>query len=267
MWRYFLLIVFVFSTLQSCKKPEISIQPTAMPIVIDGDCSEWSGPWYYFDDFKANLALTHDDRFLYFCLKTSDRQLFRQIMGRGLILWFNPQGKKQHTLGLVYPLAMQSRPNPADFRPQTQGNPTQRFRDERWQEIALSELEIRQGKPQTREKYSVEQLNGLAVKFGLNPNEIVYELRIPLVADSSSTCAIEPLKGKPLALGIEIPAIDISQMRQRFGEAGRGGRGFTPGDMPMGERGGGMPGGMRGQGRPSPMENVEVWLKVRLQEK
>ncbi len=274
--RYFIPALLILFT--GCKQKEISSQPITQPIVIDGQYADWEGTWYYFDNFPATLAVANDSQFFYLCLKTSDRQLTRQIFSRGLIVSFNPEGKKKPALSISYPLGgpvgrIFREMNP-DEQPLTRPDqrpflePQDRFgkrgKDFEPQTPEFLELEIRQGKGGTGVRYSIGQLTGLAVKIARQESELVYELRIPLSAKIGGTCTLNTKPGKSLAVGFKIPEIDLSAMRERFGGSGMPPRG---GGMPPGGRGGEMGANFPG-GQPSNRSmsaNIpEIWFKVRI---
>lgn len=276
--RYFLLVVIIL--IAGCKQKEISSQPIKQPIVIDGKYGDWEGAWYYFDNFQANLAVANDSQFFYLCLKTSDRQLTRRIFSRGLIVSFNPEGKKKPTLSIFYPLGgplgrfrsggrLEEQPYPLPdrgpiYRPANRlGEQREDFEPPR---MDFVELEIRQGKDETGVRYAIDQLTGLAVKIARQEGELVYELRIPLSVQPENTCGLNLKPGKALAIGIKIPEIDLSAMRERFGDGRMPPGSMPPGEMPGG-RGGGMGGGFPGDhaaGGQMSSTSQEIWFRVRI---
>lgn len=282
----YLTIIWLLSLLllTSCRMAEIPAPKPTQPLIIDGNYTDWGEPWYYFDQFQANLSVAADSQFLYLCLKTSDRQLMHQILGRGLVISFNAQGKKKPQISIAFPLGMQSRKagEGEDFRTAPQDQPRETPRESyprRWLDpeskqidmrpIVASELEIREGKDKIGRRLNREQLQGLAVNIARQEQEIVYELRLPLQSRPEYSCALNCQPQKAIAVGIKVPEVDFSQMRAishrpagempgRMPSGGGGGRGAMGPEGP-----GGMPGGQGDPGRAATSAQ-EIWFKVRL---
>jgi len=73
---------------------------------IDGDESDWQEALTYVEGKNVSLGVKNDGEFLYVCLVSTDRMLRRQMMMRGFTVWFDPDGGKEKTFGLRFPIGM-----------------------------------------------------------------------------------------------------------------------------------------------------------------
>ena len=102
-------------------------------IVIDGDRSDWSDALTYLEKMDVSIGFLNNNETFYICLATGNRQLTRQIMARGLVLWFNARGNKSKEFGVKYPLGRMTMgmprqeemfpPNEGDMEQQDQHRP------------------------------------------------------------------------------------------------------------------------------------------------
>ena len=93
----------------SGKKQRIDSRWKDRDITIDGDNGEWPGPLVPVDEHqRLDAAAANDGQFLYLVLSTSDATLRAQIMGQGLIVWFDPGGGDRKAFGIKFPVGMAS---------------------------------------------------------------------------------------------------------------------------------------------------------------
>ncbi len=238
-------------------------------ITIDGDDGEWAGPLVPIDGHQQlTTAAENDGQYLYLVLSTSDATLRAQIVGHGLIVWFDPGGKEKKYFGVKFPVGMSPgdmpgrgrgfhRPDPpAGAGP---GDPPARV-------AALeppNRLEVYGPEKDDIHSFVADRAPGLSVKVGQVEGALVYELRVPLGRNDGSPYAIDTRAGAVLGVGLETPKRERPRERDGrgmggFGGGGRGGRGG------MG-RGGGMRGGgvMRGPDV-EPPKPLKTWATLQL---
>jgi hypothetical protein len=110
--RMKLSIVVVFALVCfnafSQKDARESYQPS-IPIVIDGDPSEWKTDWMLDQDGKFLYNVGNDQSNLYFRIKISDDLTQQKIALFGLQLRLDVNGKKKGKIGLKYPVGKDAR--------------------------------------------------------------------------------------------------------------------------------------------------------------
>jgi len=233
-------------------------------VLIDGKNAEWQEALTYLDDQEASVGILNDDKYLYVALMSNNRQLQMQVLRMGMTLWFDAEGGKKKSLGIHFPVGVSEQ---GDMREMMQPGGMQTDPAD-FQKIfaeSIKELEIIRPESSGTRRMALGQANNedIYVQLSAARGGFVYELRIPLSADSSSPIAIGTQAGRLIGIGLETPEIDMSKMRERSG-GGRPSGGAPPGGMGGGGGrmpGGGMPGGGRGFERPEPLK---VWAKVQL---
>lgn len=232
-------------------------------IVVDGLVDDWSGytsEYYEKDDIQVLLALANDDTSLNLMFRFNDQQLARMFERRGIVFWFDGNGKKNKNYGIYYvdpdakniiaPLfGMGGKRSP--------GTPD------------INQTFVPQGLfnliTQDTIKIPGNGMKGLQAKTGLERGAYCYEFNIPLQSGENSSSGLFVSPQKKIKLCIEIPPVSKEErarmeemMAERRGQgrpAGRragGGMDGGGGRMP----GGGMRGGgMRGGGNRGP-ENM-----------
>ena len=237
-------------------------------IKIDGRSDDWIGSLTYVDKQNISLGVMNDTDYLYVCLAAEDQAMIRRILRQGMILWFNPEGGKNKTLGIKYPVGRQVMP-PEERemkRPGSEASPQKK----RPAAISISnELEILQDSkvPITT---SIDNLKGIQISLKRSTGLIVYELKIPLKANPDLPFAIGTQQGSEIGIGIEVPKMYMTLNRAAGGMSGRGSGTARPGGN-MGGRGGSMRGGsmggssvgMTGQ-RANMQKGVKIWATVQL---
>jgi hypothetical protein len=244
--QYAFLAVICFCFF-SCSGPfELTSNPRNADIMIDGNANDWEGKTAVLRNHNATLGVQHDDEFLYLCFTTSDRQVQFQVLGMGMTVWFDPEGKEKKSFGVHFPIGMDApgrmlpRPGQADV--DFLGIALQRQRPE-LELLTPGNLQPKRG--------SMGQFAGVQARLGRNQDVLVYELKVPLRASQQHTWSVEAISATPLSVGLE--ATPFSQDR-----------------LPGGQRQGQVIGGGRGRGRTAsapqgPAEQPEplkVWARV-----
>ncbi|MBM3298350.1 MAG: hypothetical protein FJY85_00135 [Deltaproteobacteria bacterium] len=229
-------------------------------VQIDGVLSEWSDSSAFVRKGDLKLGVMNDDEFLYFCLTSTKAEVGRQVMFRGITVWFDPNGGEKKTFGIRFPIG-----------PERIGMPMRPGRPEREDTRAgsadpqaLAELEFLG--PTENDRQRIPRLfgQGLEVDLKSTPNGFVYELKIPLVYSSKHPYALETHAGGLIAVGVESNVAERGPGAERAaGPSGTGGR------APGGARGGQMPGRSGATGARSMMggETMSLWVHVQLAER
>jgi len=94
----FVLSVFIFAGCGSQK--DLTSHYAAEPVHVDGTISEWMDKLSYDKGQSIYYSVANDNSNLYLVLMTNDQVVQRKIMGLGLTLWFDNEGKKNKTKGI-----------------------------------------------------------------------------------------------------------------------------------------------------------------------
>jgi hypothetical protein len=224
---------------------------------------------------KQNLFLgvRNDTDYLYVCLASEDQAVISRILRQGMILWFDPEGGKEKTFGIKYPVGRQGM-QPGEGRMMRPDNEEDRQKMRRAMMAISNELEILQ-ESKVPIRTSIENLKGIEVFLKRSTGLIVYEAKIPLQENQDFPFAIGAEEGSEIGIGIEVPKMTMNMNRAAGGMGGRGG-GMGGGGMGgrgggMGGRGGGMGGGgMGGRGggmggqRANMQKGIKIWTTVHL---
>ena len=256
----FISLLLVFFTI-GCKRLEMNSSWKDREVVVDGLYEDWANSLTYFEKKNVAIGLLNDDEFLYLCFVTEDRILARQIMGRGLILWLDPEGGKKKTFGIRFPIGMQG----AGMSMMRRGGEQDQERVRDIFSGSRSELEILGPGKDESERMLASEVKGIAIYLNNLMETIVYEIKIPLIQSEEHPCAVGAENGALVGVGFEIPQIDMDAMRNRMG--GETGGGMRGGGMRGGGRpGGGRPGGGRSErSRMAEMnQQLKIWAAVQL---
>ena len=255
-----LMLALQTACMAGCREPELTAPALDRKVSIDGDPIEWDGALYSFKDLPAAVGILHDQANLYLCLTSSDRSLRQQVLGRGLSIWFDPEGGKKKFLGIRFPLGAREMGLSVGSRNGEAG--VERIAWALGDSTAT--LEILRGDDTVR--MQVAQVSGIELRVALDGEVLTYEAKIPLKPDELHPFAIGAGSGEAIGIGLETPEMEPPPK----GEMRRGeGPGGPPHDFPGGRGGGGArggpPGGMRGSRegprRPGPLK---FWIRANL---
>lgn len=258
-----LSITLLFGGCSSVKSLESSTP--AGPITIDAEIGDWNNSIRKLDSETVSMGVLNDDDHLYVALYVADQHTTGQIMRSGFILWLDPEGGKEKSLGIHFPLGMAALGprggRSANVTGAAPGNPSltpestsQRFTDQN------GEIEIlTHDAPGMR--FQVDSVPGIDVKASVEYGTLVYELKIPLQNNGEFPYAVDAEPGAEIGVGLETPEMGRQTNGQgpasggiRGGGGGRGGRG--------GGGGGGRPGGGLGGVQTDPP--LDIWTSVTL---
>jgi hypothetical protein len=256
---YVFTLIALTLVVAGCGGLDLQSQWLDRTITVDGDLAEWEGKLTYIDSKHVSVGLLNDEESLYLGLATSDPGTQIQVMMRGFTVWFDPEGGKERSLGIRYPLSAAM----PGMRPGERGGPPSLEDLVRLHEGRESELEILIGTSESLRMNLVE-VGNIDVALGFDKGVLRYELRIPLEKTEGYPFAVGALAGAEIGVGLETPEIDREAMRSRMGGGKGPGMGGHGGMGGRGGMGGGMGGRGMGGSRPQMPEPLNVWAKVTL---
>lgn len=263
---FIMLLVFILNS-ECAKQIELSSKWRDSEIFIDGIDNEWGSATIYAAKAKVSITLINDSKDIYIRLCSRDRQVHAQVLVMGLTIWFDPDGGKERTFGIRFPLGMQDMVRMPMMMPSREGDQGERL--QKMLEESSDELEIlRSGEEEVyRISLTEAKTHGIDVKMGFSRGNLIYELKVPLIRDEEQLYAVgintpEADAGTVIGIGFETPEFNMREMKEKTeeGETGMPGEGPPPG----GDR---IPGGMRGGGPPRgsrKSERLNLWTKVQL---
>ena len=238
------------------------------PVHMDGNLEDWRDSTVFVEKDGIRYGVANDGEFLYLCLLSSKADLGRQIVFRGMTIWFDPNGGEKRTIGIRFPIGGLGMGRPEMGPRQPNQDPDQRGnRLEAMERQTLNEFEYLGPGENDRQRVSRLQGQGLEIHITATQERFLYKLKIPLQYSSQHPYSVETHAGAKIGIGIE------SNTAPRMAEGARGGEGMEGGRPGAGggRSGGRMPGGMgRGGQRPgasTAMANFNIWSRVQLAEK
>jgi hypothetical protein len=234
-------------------------------IQIDGSLKDWSDSTLFIQKDDIRCGVMNDGEFLYVCVISSKPNLGRQLMFRGMTVWFDPNGGSKKTYGVRFPIGMRGGEIPLrndDEETDQRGN-----RFDPMNRQSLSEFEFLG--PNEKDLQMVSRLQGQGVEMHLTstPERFVYQLKVPLAYSSAHPYAIETRPGAPIGVGVETNTFQRPMETEGRGEGGSeggGGRGGMSGrGGGRGGRSGGGPGSMGNRPGGTPV-SFDVWMHVQL---
>jgi hypothetical protein len=230
-------------------------------IVVDGKADDWAGHLFVVEGQKVSLGFLNDRDFLYVCLRTDDSAMERQFLKSGLMIWFDPRGGKNKTLGIKYPVGLTPK-EMRMWRGEERGDAEQAGEFEG----SLSDLEIfRQGQSEP-ESLDIADAEGIEIKASTAGKHFVYELRIPLASPGQDSLGLGAQPGGTIGIGFETGKVELSGLPRRPGGmiGGTGGMPPTGGFGGFGGRGGMGRAGRLRPNEPQIPEELKVWATVML---
>ncbi|MEK6757483.1 MAG: hypothetical protein AABZ02_15130 [Bacteroidota bacterium] len=262
-----LVIAFLGALVQGCGSAlQLASRWNDHSVRIDGNLNDWSDSTVFVEKDDFRLGMMNDDEFLYLCLTGSKPEIGRQVLFRGITVWFDPNGGEKKTFGVRFPIGMGRIGMPfRSGRENTEGRAS-RFEPDASQ--ALGEFEFFGPTENDRQRVSRLQGQGLELDLKTTAGTFIYELKIPLVFSSRHPYALETRPGATIGVGVESNVPEVGTMSERgAGSRGGGTGGGRPGIG--GGRGGRTPGTVSPGGSRPGMggETFRFWSYVRLAEK
>ena len=224
-----------------CGGVRLESKPRDRVITIDGKADEWQESTTFIENAQIGVALFNDRDDLYVCIKSWNQDLNLQAMNLGMTLWFDPDGGKQRTFGVEYPL-MEDR-----VRSKDGGEPASGGAAPGGPAAPPVRLAVRGSQADNREVMAVSDARGLEAKATMVGGILIYELKVPLRSDAQHPYAIGAQAGRAIGVLLETTYIEATKEARSGGGPRSGGRGGGAG----GARGGGGGGGMGGRRRGS----------------
>jgi len=260
-----------------CRNNEIASAWRDTEILIDGDSSEWKNHLVYNEEKNISFGVLNDEDALYLCLVTSDRDLIRQVVGSGLIIWLDSDGGRHKTFGIKYPIGLASKGMPLREVMRVMRAPNGGLDDDKtgkYLDQIFSELQVLAQKGKQSNLYTLKEAKakGLEAKARAKNGIFTYEARMPLSFDDGVAAITVPTKA-PVGVGLETPLIDFREVQQNMGAGrgsmgGEGGMRGSGGGMGGGRGGGmgggkgGMRGGAGGRAGMSAPEPFKIWSTI-----
>jgi hypothetical protein len=245
-------------------------------IQIDGNLGAWSDSTLFVQKDDIRCGVLNDGEFLYVCLMSSKPNLGRQIMARGMTVWFDPNGGEKKTYGIRFPIGMGRGEMPT--RPDEEETDQRGNRVDAMSRQSLSDFEFIG--PTEKDLQMVPRMAGQGVEIHLTstPGRFVYELKVPLAYSSAHPYAIESRPGASIGVGFATNTFQRPAAAEGGGEGrgeGGGGGGVSGGGGGGGRGGrGGVGGGRGGRGggasanRQSAANiSFDFWTRVQMVEK
>ena len=263
----YLLVCLLLIGITGCKSTlNFTSNSLDREVTVDGSEQEWVDTLQPVEKENFSLGLLNDDEYLYISLVTSDQEVRRQIMAQGMTLWIDPDGGKDKTLGIRFPLGLIESGLPL--------NPMAMQRDPEFVEQAfnesLAEFEIQRENEEDTRRWMRTEVTDMQLDASSNTGTLVYELKIPL-RNEELGYSLDVAEGKAIGIGLETPEFDREalreQMREQRGNAGGGGFGGNRGGGIGGGGGfggGGFGGGGFGQAPPGMGSGLDFWATFTL---
>ncbi len=246
-----------------CDEQELNSNWRDREIIIDAKSDDWLDTLYYFESKNLSIGFFNDESHLYVCMLAEHPMLQTQIVGQGFTLWFDPDGGKEKTFGIKFPIGMREIGAQMDFQGM-QGGEMNREKIREAFEQSLADLEIF-GPGGAKQRIPVEEAKGIEIKVRNETGLFVYELKVPLKSDEGHPYAVGANAGAIIGVGLEIPEVDKDEMKNAMRDRMDGMEGRPPGGGGgggMGGMGGGM--GRRGGQRPKMPNGLDVWASLNL---
>jgi hypothetical protein len=272
------VMLFMILAIGGCSStPQIASRWRTEPVQIDGRNGDWESVPSFAEKEKFTVAVQHDSDYFYLCFTTQDRGTQMQLMGAGLIVWFDPDGGTKKVFGINFPLGRrEGGPPRVEDRGMKAGDDPPAMTG--LSEQGMSSIDILGPNEGDRFRLSTAENSGIQVKISRDDQRaLMYELKVPMRRSKGHAYALEARAGEPIGIGMVTPEADKQMKHEGSDRAGpqggmEGGAGGPPGGMEGGGYGGhsgGMGGGhgSRGHGggtttgRPDPLD---FWMKVTL---
>jgi hypothetical protein len=202
----------------------VSSRPT-QAIQIDGNSQDWQGSLQSFPDKKYSLGLSNDDKYLYLCFTTSDRQVIFNSIRSGLNIELNSPKDASKSYTIKFPVI-----NAAAFTKAMSA-----FGDEALQKEGIGFLfqdildNLTQFNLLQKEMINTIQLKnefGIELKAGTTNELLVFELKVPLEsAESRFSAGALPGEKINVAISTDPSRVAFREGMSAGGSNGPSGRG------------------------------------------
>ena len=243
------------AVLAGCGTTEVASHWRESGAVLSGSGSGWPSSATVFEDRRMSAAVFNDSEYVYVGLRTTNVDVQRLLLRRGITVWFDNQGGAKKSFGIHYPLT----PQAPRFRDEGEDIPPQMEREDLTK--VPRELELFTSE-NVHQRMSILAAGGIEPRIHRQRDTLVYELRVPLTPDATHPFGIGAHRGAVIGLGAVTPDISVAPDISVDRPEGEG--------EPEGGFGGRRSGGGRGAGGARPdaavyrAGEVSIWMKVRL---
>ncbi len=152
---------------------------TEHKIQVDGDMKDWSDSTVFVEKDGIRCGVINDGQDLYICMISAKPNLGRQVMFRGMTVWFDPNGGEKKTIGIRFPIGM-GRGGAMPIRQEGEDTDQRGNRVQTMDRVELNEFEYLG--PTEKDVQRASRIEGQGVEMHLTstPERFSYELKIPL---------------------------------------------------------------------------------------
>ena len=210
-------------------------------IPINGKYTDFGNAMVYYDDRnRVAINMFNDNEFLYICLISRNRNMEKQLMESGFVVWFDPESGKNKMIGIRFPIGMremgmplaedEAEPNfkegmahpPEDDRENVKKDAGDFDKHLEVIEGLQEEIEIMIGAVNGNVKLSLDDAKkqGIEVKVGRQNGYFVYEIKMPLMKSAYRQYAIGAKPGKLIGIVLEMASSGKGKMGRNGGREG-----------------------------------------------
>ena len=206
LYRNFVLTAIIALLLSNCKSIQLESRWLDRSLSYKGKVSEWNDCIVYPKDTKFGIGVMNDDKFLYLCMTSWDANVSAQIIRRGFTVMFEPKDGKGNRLGIHYPMGIPR----SGLRHEKEEGPE--IMKEKLAE-SLEHVEILgPGKDDTcPTRTIISESMGIITRVVASEGNCVYEMKVPLKADSVNKFAINAGPGETIRLTLETSPANVKK--------------------------------------------------------
>jgi hypothetical protein len=263
--RIYASFLLFLGLLEGCSSTVLVSRWTNGDVAIDGKGAAWNDSLVVLDDKQTSVALLNDEQYLYVNMRSTNRDLERQVIERGVTFWFDRDGGEQKRFGVRFPLGIDRFGEMGGFRRGEGELRPYRRRDSIY--VPVNDVEILGPDQGEQQRVAIDNSGGIDARFQVSHDTLTYTLKVPI---SSSGYFPHTIGARPGAvIGVTIASANaMSSGRPSEGsgsEGGRGGGGIG-GRGGYGGRGGSGGGGFGGgrSGSAGQAKPFSQFVKVRL---
>ncbi len=200
-----------------------------------GDCQD--GGIRYDKEASTSYSVTNDSEGICIRVMTLEPSQQRKILRNGLELWLDPRGKKNKSIGILFPLPSKGRSNvqqgggsqrssdgPPPFSPGSANDTGQQDEKKMLRSLVEGQKEMK--------ILNIPNSSGLRVSLHFAGDTLIYEVQIPLTVFPASFSFEKPLGIGIIEKGAPLPDFGANEMPG--GDGGPPGGGMMPAGPPPG---------------------------------
>jgi len=196
---------------------ELASSWPAKAIQIDGNSQDWQGTLQDFPKKNYSLGFRNNDKFLYLCFTTTDKQLIFNAIRTGLNITFNSATDNTKNYTIKYPTI-----SPAILKEAMSGFSDEALEKESvnflFQEVLDKQFQFSILQEKIISTVPVKNAEGIEIRTGSTNELLVYEVKVPL-ASAESKFPVGALPGEKINVVI---STDPSRVAFREGMSAGG---------------------------------------------